>query len=408
MTKTVATDATPSGRPPQAVAPSRNSNRRGYLRSVLSGVRRIRNRARWKAWRIVDANSLKARFLLRQHHNAFSALMPAFNSARVNEELGKYNDGTETSEIMKHDEYVLHYDRRVIIEPRYGWAIIGPGRVLAESLPYTYYLTPPAVRDWLLWHGGSQHLERASCVWSLRGVGEGNYYHCYNDILAKIPLLESVAKEPEPTLVVGKSMYEQPFFAEILDRTQLCRRSWLVQDHDDYVEAERAYFCKTPPISKRWLLALYRMLKPPRPDPNATRRIYLTRGRASGRSLANEDEIAPILERFGFESVDTAAMTVAEQMDLFGGAAHVIGIHGAGMVNLLFRAGASLSVIEVFPPNNVAPHYYWLSAVLGYDYNAIQGKECRPGDATASMTDKIEFRLEPRQLQTAIERMGCS
>ncbi len=75
----------------------------------------------------------------------------------------------------------------------------------------------------------------------------------------------------------------------------------------------------------------------------ATRKIYVSRKDATKRRLANEDEVIEILEREGFEPIIMSGMSVAQQVQLFASATHVVGAHGAGLGNVIFcQPGARL------------------------------------------------------------------
>ena len=52
-------------------------------------------------------------------------------------------------------------------------------------------------------------------------------------------------------------------------------------------------------------------------------------------------------------------MSIAEQIELFYDADYVIGVHGAGLVNIIFSS--QINVLEIFPTSYVIPHYFYLS-----------------------------------------------
>lgn len=66
------------------------------------------------------------------------------------------------------------------------------------------------------------------------------------------------------------------------------------------------------------------------------RRIIISRKDAANRPLTNEPELIAIAAEFGFEPAVLSGKSVTEQIRLFASASHVIGAHGAGLVNVLF------------------------------------------------------------------------
>ena len=76
------------------------------------------------------------------------------------------------------------------------------------------------------------------------------------------------------------------------------------------------------------------------------RKLYLSRGDALTRRVANEAEVLAALP--GFEVVLLYGMSVAEQAQIFAEAAAVIGPHGAGFTNAIFMQPCAL-LIEFMP-----------------------------------------------------------
>jgi hypothetical protein len=65
-------------------------------------------------------------------------------------------------------------------------------------------------------------------------------------------------------------------------------------------------------------------------------KIFLVR--AGNRRPYNQDEIAEVASRFGFEAVAPELLTLSEQVHLFAHARHIIGPSGAGFGGLLFSS----------------------------------------------------------------------
>jgi hypothetical protein len=109
------------------------------------------------------------------------------------------------------------------------------------------------------------------------------------------------------------------------------------------------------------------------------RRIFVSRAQASRRRVANETEIVPVLDRYGFELVYTEKMTFPEQVRLFGEADVLVSVNGAGMTNMLFmeRSGLVVEMRNRAAPRNNA--FFALATTCGQRYAYLQ---CSPADAT--------------------------
>jgi capsular polysaccharide biosynthesis protein len=75
---------------------------------------------------------------------------------------------------------------------------------------------------------------------------------------------------------------------------------------------------------------------------NGTRKIYIRRKPGGWRSVANDDEVAAKLETEGFETARPEGLTLAEQIHLFAQAKIIVGMHGAGLTNVLYAPDASI------------------------------------------------------------------
>ena len=128
-------------------------------------------------------------------------------------------------------------------------------------------------------------------------------------------------------------------------------------------------------------------VRPPSRDP--ARRLFLTRAPARGRILRNEREVAAMLARFGFETVDTDVCSLDEQIALFAGARAVVAVHGAGIVNAQFRWPRPFTLVELFPPWYVHPPFAWMAQQLGWGYGAICGSRADASDSFVVDVDDL-------------------
>jgi capsular polysaccharide biosynthesis protein len=112
----------------------------------------------------------------------------------------------------------------------------------------------------------------------------------------------------------------------------------------------------------------------------ADRRIYITRRGALRRRVANEAELEPILSRYGFEIVEAERLTLRDKRHVFGEAESVIGLHGAGLTNILL-APPGCKVLEIFDPNHMNVNNYAAADVLRQEYWYMVGQAAGRGEA---------------------------
>jgi capsular polysaccharide biosynthesis protein len=116
-----------------------------------------------------------------------------------------------------------------------------------------------------------------------------------------------------------------------------------------------------------------------RSDKVGSRRLYLSRRLTAqmSRRLMNEEDVAAVFERHGFEIVFPETMALAEQIDMFAEATVLAGPHGAGMANAVF-APASCTLLELVGPaldDWYKPDmlYAQLASFLGQPYRRVVG-----------------------------------
>ena len=125
-----------------------------------------------------------------------------------------------------------------------------------------------------------------------------------------------------------------------------------------------------------WAMEFFHGLRQLRPAENARpkRRIYVSRQDAPARHILNQSEIDDVLRPHGYEFVTLAGMSLAEQVALFAEVEIVAGIHGAGLVNIVF-ARQPVTLVEILPPL-AATAAYWLTAhALGHRYLSVVGRD---------------------------------
>ena len=68
----------------------------------------------------------------------------------------------------------------------------------------------------------------------------------------------------------------------------------------------------------------------------AEKKIYISRAKSSKRKLINEEEVVTLFSRFGIEVHCFEDYSLDEQIDLMAQTKYLIGLHGAGLTNMIF------------------------------------------------------------------------
>ena len=117
--------------------------------------------------------------------------------------------------------------------------------------------------------------------------------------------------------------------------------------------------------------------------------IFVTRSKASGRKIANEEEILPILAGRGFVRSRLEEMSLDAQIRLFSEAEAVVAPHGAGLTHLIWCAPHT-KVLEIFSPRYVNLCYWAIASVTQADYYYLLGN----GEEVVNDVNDARYFLE--------------
>jgi len=271
------------------------------------------------------------------------------------------------------EAYAIRVDGCVTIDGMSGFAV-HRGRVLPASLAYAYDARLPSWRAFLPRRGGVVVRNAIS----LRDPYEKNYFHFFNDLLSKVLFVrEHFADSGDHTFVIAERVHASRWFQALLSTDLLKDAPFVVQRPNEPVVCDGAIFVKAPPHRRDTFAAVaacarshYQSTAARRSGPE---RLLLVRHAESrnGRIPSNQRELIARLARYGFESVDPATLPWPEQVAVMRDCRVLVGAHGAGMTNMMFRGEAPMDVIELFTRALFPPHYYWMADVLGYRYRPV-------------------------------------
>lgn len=107
------------------------------------------------------------------------------------------------------------------------------------------------------------------------------------------------------------------------------------------------------------------------------KRLFISRQLATKRRVQNENEVTERLASMGFITVDLEKLSVTEQISLFRSSEFVVGVHGAGLANIIFCPPRS-KVLEIFPPRYGTWAYWLASSALDLEYEAFVADDIEP------------------------------
>jgi capsular polysaccharide biosynthesis protein len=103
-------------------------------------------------------------------------------------------------------------------------------------------------------------------------------------------------------------------------------------------------------------------------------KIYISREKSIRRKVINETDLTTLLKQHGFHVLCMEDYTWKEQMYIFMSCSVLIGIHGAGLSNMIFMKERS-KVIEIRKHGDKINNcYFSLAAALNHDYLYLQAQ----------------------------------
>jgi hypothetical protein len=143
----------------------------------------------------------------------------------------------------------------------------------------------------------------------------------------------------------------------------------------EHLFVPRAFAMYNPP---RWLAPWYKSVYLDSRAATAvgafSKRIYISRGDAPARRVANESEVVDLLERRGFEPVQLSAHSFEEQARIFNQAGIVVAPHGAGLSHIVF-CEPNAAIVDIMPPRWMAPCFMALASSVGCRYRHLVAEE---------------------------------
>jgi hypothetical protein len=289
-----------------------------------------------------------------------------------------------------------------LIEPT-GYVLTPWGLPIEDSLSFNdaaaadpFQLGLPAPKAWKHLR---QRMRTYDTVVSFRHYFENNYYHFLMDMLGGLELLDASGLGDLP-IVVGAQGARTGYGSDLLKTGDLASRNWIVQD-DEYLRAESVVYLQTFQQGRLRADHLLDLMNVPIPSDQDGDRLYLSRPPGVGRSILNTAEVAEVLEKYGFREVVLDDLAVQEQIRLFHGARYVVGTHGAGLTNIIYRRGAPLGVLELHGHTWLGRLYGDLCGEYGYYHDRLP---C-VGEAGTVPWRLSGFSVDIPQLDRSVRRM---
>jgi len=132
------------------------------------------------------------------------------------------------------------------------------------------------------------------------------------------------------------------------------------------------------------------------------KRLHISRKKAIRRKILNENEVESVLDKFGFKTVCLEDYSFEEQIKMFSQSDIVIGIHGAGLSNMIFMPENSF-VLELQRRMPYSSCFYSLANALDFNYYYLF---CKPDSKEVDeRLDNCNLYVDLNALESLVENI---
>ncbi|MCS7297771.1 MAG: glycosyltransferase family 61 protein [Bacteroidia bacterium] len=232
-----------------------------------------------------------------------------------------------------------------------------------------------------------------------------NYCHWFVDCLPRLLSIERYTSYP----LLLPSDY-QPFAKESLkalgvehilpmEKKYFYRVKRLVLPHMPWLDSLALFYPQVQSYRERFLSLWGRA--------PASKRIYISRARATRRKVLNEEEIRPILDKYGFLFLEAERLSLAQQVELFSQAHVLLALHGAGHMNLLWMPRGS-QIIEIVSEAHTTLHpvhfmYANFSRILGHEHYVFYATTAE--HSKKDIFDRADVTVNPERLEAFLNKV---
>jgi hypothetical protein len=276
-----------------------------------------------------------------------------------------------------------------------GWLVTDDGSLLYES---TWYGSSFSRHPRSIAYGTPLPLS-GTCLSLASDFAGGNYGHFLLDCLGRLALFQKSGLSLDDVDYVYLPRPASDTAVKLVHRLGIPMHKCLWAGEGD-IKADLVIGTSFPGLRRNyapWLTDFFRS-QLVKSQLRNDRRVYVPR--KGQRKVANEEELMPALEKFGFQIYDFD--DVEDEAAFFSECSIVVGAHGAGLTNLVFCSPGT-KVLELIPSDHVHPYYYTIATSADADYSYIVGRSKGTRPQGTFGPSPYDFEVAPDVFEHALE-----
>jgi hypothetical protein len=263
-------------------------------------------------------------------------------------------------------------------------------------------------------HKKGKSIEKGICLASNMSC---NYYHFMFQVAAKLYYVDRVGFDKSIPLLIDEQALSIPQMKEVIEKLNKSERKIIPLQSRVLYEVGDLYCISDPNVvipnrktmsydrshafafDKKALDYLRRGIMDTTTKDNVpfAKRIFLSRKDCNRRNI-NENELKPILDKYGFEFVYSGEMDILSQARMFNQAEYIIGPSGAAFTNLLFCSKGCQVLLFVSHHHNTTC-YSSLAAPLDVDTLFLAGN-----GNTTKLQSRF-YKINPELLEQYLQNL---
>jgi hypothetical protein len=205
-----------------------------------------------------------------------------------------------------------------------------------------------------------------------------NYYHWHVFALQKLLIMKKAGLLENSLIFLPKKYLSSQFVLSSLEKFGIAKKQIVILRRKSNIKVKKLNIVSNFTAYNPEYLKNLREIIFSKKQSSFGERIYISRKGLDLRFVENEEEILPILKKYGFEVIKFENFSYNQQVEIASNAKFIVSAHGAGLTNILFMQEGS-SILELsckVDESFNGFHYYGLATMIGLKYFY---QECKMG-----------------------------
>ena len=296
-------------------------------------------------------------------------ILPYFKFDELEDVLARVKLRNFTERYAKEPNVIYEASGDFIVEPEFGLAIQRGRHLIRQSGTLSHPSLKPGLVKYLIHYYFVRKYTFYPTLILCDGFAGQNLCHFIYDTINPILFMHQKRMLTDDIpILVSEKIFQKPFFQYLLKNTVMGALPWKQQGRNEWIKTKRF---QKPFVSMEIFKSTYKILEGPK---RPYRKIFLNRKSNFQRNIKNIGAITEILKKYEFELIFAEELSYENQVKLFREVKWFVGIHGAGLTNLLHAEIPDLRVLEIFSESLVHASFYRFLKILNVQYyDAIVG-----------------------------------